>query len=175
VSESTGSGGMNGMMGMASLAMTALGAGITSSGQKKVGEQTQALMDYNAQVLLLKADDAIVRGAESERRLRVGAKGAIGQSRAALAAGGVDVNDADSTAVNIQSDIAALSEVDALTIRSNAAREAWGFKTAAADTRYRGVIAREEGDTKSLGTIINAGASVLSTKYGFGRTSYTPG
>lgn len=170
---SFGAGGTGGGvdMGMLSIFTTFLGAGMAASGQRKIGQSTKALNEYNAQIAELKGEDAIVRGGEQERRLRADAKQMIGSSRAAFAAGGVDVNDADSTAANVAADIAALSELDALTIRSNAAREAWGYRSAATDARMRGDIAKQEGDMKAIGTLTSAAGSVLYQKYGFGSTT----
>ena len=158
-------------MGALSIFTTFLGAGVSAGASVAAGNSMKALNEYNARIAELKADDAIVRGGEEEHRLRQSAKGMIGASRAAFAASGVEVNDADSTAGNVASDIAALSEIDALTIRSNAAREAWGYRSQATDFRARGAIAKAEGDMKAIGTLTSAAGSVLYQKYGFGSTT----
>ena len=90
----------------------------------------------------------------------------------------------------MQADAAFLGELDAMTIRNNAAREAWGYKVQAADIRERARITRREGRlvgeaTRAAGrearkgAIIGAvggglltGASLLEARFGFGqRTS----
>lgn len=53
----------------------------------------------------------------------------VGAIKANQAASGVDVN--SGSAVDTRSSAAALGQLDALTIRSNAAREAYGYQTAA--------------------------------------------
>jgi len=159
----------------AAIAMIGLGSGMSASAQKSAGKSQQALANYNASISDIKANDAIARGAEEETRHRLGTRKLIGSQRAAFAASGVDITDPDSTAVNVFADTAALSEVDALTIRSNAAREAWGYRAQAQDDRARGRIAKQTGDNQAIGTLINAGGSVLYTKYGFGSTTRKTG
>jgi hypothetical protein len=80
-----------------------------------------------------------------ELRQRQNTRGMIGSQRAAFAASGVVVDDPNSSVADVAANTAALSEIDALTIRSNAAREAWGFRSQAQDFRTRGQIAKNEG------------------------------
>ncbi len=85
-----------------------------------------------------------------------------------------------------------LGELDALTIRSNARREAWGYQVNAEDLKRRGEIARKEGvylekagNAQGNAQYINAGStviggasSIMATRYGFGprtRTGRTDG
>jgi len=113
------------------------------SAQRDVAESQAELADYNAQVADLQATDAIERGGEQESNFRMGVRGMIGKQRAQLAAGNIDVS--YGSAVDVQADTAYMGELDALTIRNNAAREAWGFKQQGADLRRRAEIARKEG------------------------------
>jgi hypothetical protein len=147
--------------------------------QREVADSQADLADYNAAVATLQAEDAIARGAEDENRFRSGVRGIIGAQRAATAAGNVDVG--FGSALDVQADAAFLGELDALTIRTNAAREAWGFKVEAEDLRRRGQIARKEGvfleaagrsrqSQANLGaanTVLGAGTSLIATRYGF--------
>lgn len=160
--------GLGGLGSLAGAFMQLLGGGLAANAQYQSGKSQKALNEYNARIADLKADDALVRGYETETLLRKKSKGMIGSSRAAFAAGGVEVNDVDSTAMNVQTDIARLAEVDALTIRANAAREAWGYKTAAVDLRARGDIAAQEGSMKAIGTLTSVAGNVLYQRYGFG-------
>jgi len=155
----------------AAIAMIGLGAGVNASAQKQAGKSQQALANYNADINDIKANDALARGQNDELRHRLSTNKLIGSQRAAFAASGVDITGADSTAVNVFADTAALSEIDALTIRSNAAREAWGYRTQAQDDRARGRIAKQTGDNQAIGTLIGAGSTALYTKYGFGSTT----
>ncbi|HMJ04575.1 MAG TPA: hypothetical protein VK506_16655 [Conexibacter sp.] len=147
--------------------------------QRQASESQAELADFNAQVADLQASDAIARGAQEESKFRQGVRGIIGSQRAGQAAGNIDVG--FGSAVDVQADAAFLGEQDALTIRTNAAREAWGFKVEAADSRRRGEIARKEGvylekagratqaasRWGAAGTLVGGGASLLQQRYGF--------
>lgn len=124
--------------------------------QRRSAESQAELADYNEDVADLQAEDAVERGAEAESRFRTQVRGAIGAQRAAFAGGNVDVS--FGSAVDVQSDVAFLGEMDALQIRSNAAREAWGFKVQAVDYRNRAAVMRREGANAEEAARINAGA-----------------
>jgi hypothetical protein len=154
-------------------ALSGAGTGFSAMASMRAGKAQKKLADYNAQVAEYQAADALARGRQAETRLRTDVKGVIGEQRAAFAASGVDINDIDSTAVNVQANTAALGEMDALAIRLNAAREAWGFKSQAADYRYTGKLAKMQGTSAAIGTILTGGAQLAYAKYGFG--AGTPG
>lgn len=149
--------------------------------EREAAESQGELADYNANVAELQAADAIARGAEEENRFRMGVRGIIGAQRAGFAGSNIDVG--FGSALDVQADAAFLGELDALTIRTNAAREAWGFKVEAEDLRQRGRIARKEGRyleaagrerrTQSYigagSSLLGSGVSLLESRYGFSR------
>jgi hypothetical protein len=92
----------------------------------------------------------------------------------------------------VQADAAFLGELDALTVRTNAAREAWGYQVQAEDLRRHAQIARKEGAYAAqtgavegaayreagnaassasklniASTLVGAGSSLLAQRYGF--------
>jgi len=171
-----------------SVAISAIGKWKAGTQAKKAGEAQQRaaessaeLLDFNAHIADLQAEDATQRGAEAESRFRAGVQGLIGSQRAGFAAGNIDVS--VGSAVDVQADAAFLGELDALTIRQNAAREAWGYKVEAVDTRKRAEITRKEGTQFAaagranqtaarlgvVGDLVGAGGSLLEAKYGFRR------
>lgn len=188
-------------MGMTMLALTLAGIGTGTSAigqiragkaankanaaagvaQKEAAESQAQLADYNAGVAELQAQDAVARGAQDESRFRQGIRQVIGSQRAGLAAGNVDVGFGSS--VDVQADAAFLGELDALTIRTNATREAWGYKVTAEDSRRRAEILRKEGAAAAaagnvkaggqilgpVSTIIGGAGSLLEARYGFGK------
>lgn len=142
---------------------------------KAASESQGQLADYNAEIAELQASDALERGAEEESRYRQQVRGIIGQQRAGQAAANIDVS--YGTAADVQADAAYLGELDALTVRTNARREAWGFKVQAEDLRYRGVIARKEGAAAeeaaragATGTRAAAGAAATQSYLGAAAT-----
>jgi hypothetical protein len=176
------------------LIASGVGTGISTIGtikagnaQKRAGEagqrasESQAdLLEANAAIADLQADDAIARGVQEEQRYRQVVRGAIGTQRAGFAAGNINVN--TGSAVDVQADAAMLGELDALTIKTNAAREAWGYNVQAFDHRKRAEIVRREGVMiaesgtaaqsasrwQAGGTLFSAGSSLLERSYGFG-------
>ncbi len=208
---------MAGFTSIALLSLTAASAGVSAYGQYKAGksqakayeaqgeaereagaaaarskESEAQLAEYNAAVAELQAADATTRGALEANRFRKQVAQVIGSQRTGFAAGNVDVG--YGSAVDVQGDAAFLGELDALTIRTNAAREAWGYKVEAEDLKQRAAISRQEGEfaresgvlaaqtgreagkaAKSVanwgaaGTVVSAGASLLQAKYGWGR------
>lgn len=148
--------------------------------QRRQASESQAkIQDFNAHIADLQADDAIDRGAEAESAYRTQIKQTIGQQRTAFAASNIDVS--FGSAVDVQADAAYLGELDALTIRTNAAREAWGYKVQAVDTRMRAQVSRREGvfleaqghqaattaNIAAGGQLIGGGQSLLGARYGW--------
>jgi hypothetical protein len=149
------------IISLAGMAVSAYGQHKAGQAQKKAGEQagvaaTQAglraqaaaddqagIADYNANVADLQAADAVARGTEQENKFRAGVRGIVGGQRASIAASNVDVG--FGSAVDVQADAAFLGEQDALQIRTNAAREAWGFQVQGEDLRRRAAVTRKSG------------------------------
>ncbi len=149
----------------AAIGLTVAGGGMQAMGQYESGKANQRLMNQNAEVAEWQAEDALDRGRQAEGRHRVEVRRTIGAQRARIAASGVDISAADSSAMDLFADTARLGELDALTIRNNAAREAWGFKTQAVDLRARGDIAKMEGKYAAVGTLLSTGGKA----YGMGK------
>lgn len=153
--------------------------------QQAAANDQASISDYNAQVADLQASDAVTRGTQQENKFRAGVRGIIGTQRAGFAGNGVDVGFGSS--VDVQGDAAYLGELDALQIRTNAAREAWGYQVQAQDLRKQAEVQRKTGANAALagqnaqtaanyqavGTVIGGATSLLGSRYGFGRTAGT--
>jgi hypothetical protein len=146
--------------------------------QRQASESQADLADYNAAIATLQATDAIQRGQLEAYQFRSGVRVLVGSQRTGIAAGNVDVG--YGSAVDAQADAMLLGELDALTIRTNAAREAWGYQVESDDLRRRAEIARKEGvyleaagrerqsaaRLGSVSTVVGGGASLLQARYG---------
>lgn len=95
-----------------------------------------AVAEFNAKVAELQAKDALVRGAQDESKFRASVRGLIGTQRADYAASNIDVS--YGSAADVQAETAFQGELDALTIHTNTAREAWGYRVEAANQRAGG-------------------------------------
>lgn len=149
----------------AGLAITAFGSGQSASANRAAGKAQQAVAEYNAKISELQAEDALARGVEDQTRLRLKARGAAGANRAAYAAAGVDISDADSSFGDVQANLATITELDADMIRVNAAREAWGYLAQAQSQRAGGEMARSAGNTKAIGSIVSGFSSYYGATY----------
>ena len=178
------------ILGGASLAMQAAGQWKAGGAEKKAGEAAQRaaekqadLSEYNAAVAELQAKDALTRGDLEAGRFRARTRALVGEQRVGIAAGNIDVG--YGSAVDVQADATFLGELDALTVRTNAAREAWGYRVEATDLEMQADIQRAEGANmaaagrqrqsaarwQSIGTVVGGTTSLLERKYGFGRSS----
>lgn len=116
-----------------SLGATAVGTaasmyGTAQQSKAQAGQyKYQAAVDRNNQIISgRQADDAIKRGESAEEQHRMKVQGIKADQRVGFASRGIDLG--SDVVIDTLSDTAMLGELDALTIRSNAAREAYGYK-----------------------------------------------
>lgn len=150
----------------AALGVVALGTATTAYGKVRAGNETKGIYDQNAGFADLQATDAIERGELDAKKMKRKTEQVIGAQRTSLAAQGVDVN--KGSALDVQADAAYLGELDVQTIKSNAAKEAYGYRVQASDYRNRGKVAKREGEFGAFTTILGSAGSVLLAKYGGG-------
>ncbi len=125
----------------------------------QAGLANEQISNQNADLLDLQAQDAITRGYEAEARLRRQVAGLIGQQRAGYGNQGVDVN--TGSAATVQADTRAQGEQDAMTLRNNAALEAWALRNRANQSRAQGEQAAAAGRQAAIGSGIQAVGSIL--------------
>jgi hypothetical protein len=169
---------------MAAMTALALGATIAGTVMNSVGQIRQGRAqkgaayseaeraEKNAAYAELQARDATARGREEEGYLRQNVRQVIGQQRAGFAGQGVVVD--QDTAGAVVADTAREGELDALRVRSNAAREALGFQVQAEDLRDQARIARKAGDNAMTAakwgvanTIIGGASSLMQQRWGW--------
>ena len=145
----------------------ALGAISQARGQRQAAaakaqeyEYQAKVDDNNRKVALWKAQDAKDRGAKEEASLRTKVAALKGRQKSALAASGVEIG--DGSALDILADTAALGELDALTIRSNAEREAYENKVNASNLAANAGMKRMGATNSLIAGKINAQTSLLS-------------
>lgn len=162
-----------GTMAILSLVGTAVGA-VTSMGGQIMGARSQSqAASYQAQVATnaqkvatQNAQYAVQAGAQREEASRMRTAGLIGAQRATAAAHGVDVN--SGSAVDVQSDAATLGELDALTIRNNAAREAYNYKVAGAGYGAQAGLLNYQAGEDTMGGWAAGFGSLISGAGSFG-------
>ena len=159
-------------LALASIALSAVGILVGMSGQRQQGEAANKQALYNARVARRNAvmagyaaQDALDRGARDELTTRLQYKQIKGRQRAAFAANGVVVD--EGSALDVVLDTVALGEFDALTVRSNAAKEAFNyreqadqFNSSAWMQTIAGKDAQRAGYIGAAGTLLSGASSV---------------
>lgn len=155
-------------MALLGMGMTALGGATQAQSEKATGEAQGQALSYQSMVARNNATmarrNAQLTSEQGENLATAeGMKTAAGVSemKARTAASGVDVN--TGSAVSARAAATQLGEINALTIRSNKAREAWGYSTeAASDDREAAMKLREAGFAVKGGQM-SSDATLLST------------
>lgn len=152
------------------------GTVISAAGQYEQGQATAAASAYQAQVA---ANNAAIAKTNALMDIQSGeiaavnsglkTRAQVGSEKANQGASGVDVN--TGSAVNVRAGTAETGMLDALTIRSNAAKEAYGQEvTATSDTAQsqldtmEGSQAAEAGEIGAAGSLLS-GASTVGGNY----------
>ena len=144
-------------------------AGTIQQGQAaaKAQEYNAKVQDINAVMAERRAKDALERGKDEEQRKRQEVAQIQGRQRAAMAAYGLDLS--FGSPLDTLVDTAVAGELDALTIRTNAAREAYehevdatGKRASAKLSRMSASAASKAGYLEAAGTILGGGAKMAS-------------
>lgn len=162
---------MSGATSAASLSTVGLGlqvaGGVTNAmgayGQSKATKQAydaQATVNRNnATIAEWQAQDALMRGGKAEQTQRLKTAQLAGSQRAAFAARGVALD--EGSALNILNDTEYTGNLDAITIRDNAAREAWGHRVQGANYTSDANLLSARASAES--PLLAAGGSLLTS------------
>jgi len=126
--------------------------------QKKAAE-------HNKQIARMAAADAKERGHTEEYRHRQRVAALIGRQRALIGGSGFTVD--EGSTLTIVEDAATLGEIDALTIRNNASREAWGYEQQATQFQFEAHMARIQQTWGTGATILGGAAATYGTYSSF--------
>lgn len=151
---------------IASLILGGLSAGVGAYGAYQTGQAEKASSLYNARIsqqnaaiatqnMNIAGQAGAAQAGMSEQRTRA----TTGAIKANQAASGIDVN--SGSAVAVQSSASELGELDALTIRSNATREAYGYEQQAHSLNAQSNLDKFEAANDSTAGAINATSTFL--------------
>lgn len=104
------------------------------------GKFEAGMLEQNAKISELQAEDALAVGKEQQDRHMLEVRRLIGEQKTTIAGSGVDIS--SGTARDLMSDSAFLGELDRATIANNARREAWGYRVQAANYRNQATLAK---------------------------------
>lgn len=148
--------------------MSVVAIGIGAFGAKTSYDQgkfQEKVMKNNALSAKYAADDALARGAVEEGQARDRARAVMGAQRAALAANGLDAT--TGTGSQLLTDTAGMAEFDALTVRNNAMKQAYGLNVQSTNLLAEGRAAKVAGTNAAIGSLLTAGSQAASI-YGAG-------
>ncbi|EPY03485.1 hypothetical protein [Magnetospirillum fulvum] len=151
---------------VAAVAISVISAGMSAYGQMQQGEQQKKMADYqaavgeqNAKISDRAAQDAEERGRVAEQQQRLKTSQMIGTQRSALASGGVQVD--SGSALDVVADSAMLGEMDALTVRQNAEREAYQYRVQAYSSRTQAGMSTLAGNNAASNAAWGAGTTLI--------------
>jgi len=113
----------------ATLAASLMGTAVATTGMVMQTVSANKAAEYRSDLAKLQAEDAIARGQEKESKHRMAVDQFIGKQRTGFAASGVKVD--VGSAFGVIEESAYLGNLDALTIRYNAQKEAWAYESQA--------------------------------------------
>jgi hypothetical protein len=169
------------------LAMGVAGAGISAIGAYDQGQAASANAQYQAQVARNNAAIAgqnetwtSASGAAEEAAQGMKTRARVGSIKAAQGANNIDPNTGSATSTSTAA--REVGDLDAMTIRSNTARKAYGYAVEAeSDTaqsqllEQEGSQAKTAGDLSAAGTLLSGVSSVGSKWAGFQNNSPNAG
>lgn len=145
---------------------------LTAGGTLFSAHQAMEQADYQEQVAKNNAitqermaKDAEARGRIEEANHRLKVAQMKSSQRARQGATGAEVN--TGSAALLQQDTAEMGELDALTIRSNARRESWGYRVGATNSRAQGKLDKMRGRSNAAGTLLTGGSQVAGQWYNY--------
>jgi hypothetical protein len=142
------------------MGLSALSTGINAVGQANAGAAANEVAKKNAHLSDVAAVDAEQRGSKQAGEARMKGTDIVGEQRLATAASGVEVG--VGTSAQLAEDTRAAAELDAQTIKANAAREAWGFRTQGTDFRTQGAQAEARGNYGAVASLLEGGSNTAN-------------
>lgn len=150
--------------GLASSAVSAvvgaLGASQSAKAQSEASNYNAQIASENQQVATQNATLATQAGEQQAAMSGQKTRAEVGAIKANEAAANIDVN--SGSAVDVRSSAAQLGELDAINIRSNAAREAYGYQTQATGFGAQSQLDQFTAQNASAAGDVSAAATFLS-------------
>ncbi len=144
-------------------ALSSLSTVFSIMGQFSQAGDEEEMGEIRAQQERDRAEDAIQRGKTEEDNHRRQTAAFKGTQRSMLAANGVELD--SGSASDLVADTAMLSELDALTIRNNAEREAYGYESNARAEEAEAGMRASRTRNDATGSALSFGGSVASKWY----------
>lgn len=142
------------------LALMAAGTMASAYGTYQQGQAANDAAKYNAKMAEYAAQDAQRRGEEEAAAIQRKASSLKSSQRVAQAAHGLDVG--YGTAQDLQDETDFFGQMDAATARTNAANQAWSYRSQGKLARAEGRAAAYQGALGATGTLLSGAGQVAS-------------
>lgn len=150
---------------VASTVLTAAGGYQQAQAQKAEARYDAAVAQNNAKVADNQANTELQIGNIEEEQQRRKVRQMLGAQRVALAANNVELS--SGSALDLQTETAGFGEEDALTIRANAARRAWGYQVDAGNSRAAAEGAKARGNNQATATYLGTATKLAGQGYDY--------
>lgn len=130
--------------------------------QYQAGQYAKAVGNMQADAYARSAADAAQRGRNEEARVREAYGRLEADQRVAGASSGVDIQ--SGTPLDLIVATAGMGELDALTARNNAAREAWGLQIESLTAKTKGKSAARSATGQAMGTLLTTGIAAYDRR-----------
>lgn len=127
------------------------------------GKTQEKIANNNAVINERLAKDAEHKGGIAEQTHRQKVAQMKSGQKASIAASGVTMD--SGSAQNLLADTAMMGELDAQTIRSNTAQEAWALRVGASNYKSQGMLDKKAGTQKAIGTLLTSSGQVADRWY----------
>lgn len=134
-----------------------------ASAEEEAAAEAKRQALRNKAIADMAAKDAVDRGEAAIGRHKLQVGQLQGRQRAALGASGVVGS--EGSARDIQADTAGMAQLDQLTMRANAAREAWGFKMQGEGIMAQQRANEQRAEDSQFSEFIGAGANLAGSVY----------
>lgn len=150
-------------------ATAAVGSGVVGTiGSLQAGHAAQQAANYNASVQMQNADQArrnaeiaSQSGMANQNIQQLKTRAQMGSIKANQGASGVSMNSGSS--VDVLQSAAVIGEMDSLSVRSRATREAYGYEVQGTNFQNQATLDKEEGKAAKTASYFNAASTLLGS------------
>jgi hypothetical protein len=127
----------------------------------------------NARLAVIHSDESLSRGDKEAGAIRRRSKQVRGAQRAALAAQGIDID--SGSAADIQDETQQMTDMDVMTVKNNAWREAFGYRIQATNDSLSANMSQSAASNAARNTLLTGGMQALdlgARAYGIYKKEY---
>lgn len=146
-------------LGIAGVVSQAAGAFFNASAARSQGK----IAEVNARMARLAAYSAMDAGQKEAGRLSMKAGQIKSSQRVAMAANGIDLGSGNAAELQASTDL--MKEIDMNTIKSNAVRSAWGYKTQAMNYDNQAKALKSTSPVTAAGNTLLTGATNVAANW----------